>query len=103
MEDLQEQSAMPQPAAVASSSAVEPFFRLRLINIDHVLTKPTSHDRAHSAFNPPDQELIRVPTIRVFGATPHGQRVCLHIHGVFPYCYVQYEGSLKPDDGKQSS
>jgi DNA polymerase zeta len=38
--------------------------------------------------------------IRVFGATETGQKVCAHIHGAFPYLYVEYTGSLIPDDGK---
>lgn len=73
-----------------------PFFRVRLINIDHVLAPPGPLDRAESAFNAPGQPLRRVPVLRIFGATPAGQRVCAHIHGVFPYCYVPYKGSLEP-------
>lgn len=37
-----------------------------------------------------------LPIIRVFGATESGQKVCAHIHGAFPYLYVEYEGSLEP-------
>jgi len=85
----------------AASSGPRPFFRVRLMNIDHVLVQPGPHDRAQSAFNPPGVPLRRVPVVRIFGATPQGQRVCLHVHGVFPYCYVQYHGSLHPDEGEQ--
>jgi hypothetical protein len=35
-----------------------------------------------------------VPVVRVFGATPGGQRACLHIHGAFPYFYVAYDDDL---------
>ena len=29
-----------------------------------------------------------MPIIRVWGRTPSGQRACVHVHGVFPYLYV---------------
>lgn len=90
------------PGAAAASSSPRPFFRVRLMNIDHVLVQPGPHDRAQSAFNPPGVPLRRVPVVRIFGATPQGQRVCLHVHGVFPYCYVQYHGSLHPDEGEHA-
>ncbi|CAO1637149.1 unnamed protein product [Jaminaea pallidilutea] len=73
-----------------------PFVRVRLINIDHVCIPPGPHDRTDCAFLPPGDLLRKVPVLRVFGATPSGQRVCLHIHGAFPYCYVPYEGQLDP-------
>lgn len=40
-----------------------------------------------------------MPVIRVFGATETGQKVCAHIHGAFPYLFVEYTGSVIPDDG----
>ncbi|OQD83288.1 hypothetical protein PENANT_c017G06835 [Penicillium antarcticum] len=40
----------------------------------------------------------KVPVIRVFGATETGQRVCVHVHGAFPYLYIEYNGSLTPED-----
>jgi DNA polymerase zeta len=83
--------------ATSTSSLPTPFFRLRLINIDNVLTRPGPLDRTECAFNPPGQPLLRVPVLRVFGATPAGQRVCAHFHGVFPYCYVEYKDSLEPE------
>ena len=46
--------------------------------------------------------LDSVPVIRLFGATDKGQRVVVHVHGVFPYLYVSYKGKLDPESGKQS-
>lgn len=28
--------------------------------------------------------------LRVWGATPAGQRACMWVHGVYPYVYVPY-------------
>ncbi|KDN41161.1 hypothetical protein K437DRAFT_238501 [Tilletiaria anomala UBC 951] len=73
----------------------EPFFRVRLINIDHAMTEAGPFDRTETAFSP--SPLARVPVLRVFGATPAGQRVCMHVHGFFPYTYVEYKGALQPE------
>ncbi|CAO1623914.1 unnamed protein product [Parajaminaea phylloscopi] len=86
----------PRPHSTASAQ-VKPLIRVRLINIDHVCTSPGPYDRVTCAFLPPGEELRKVPVLRVFGATPSGQRVCLHLHGVFPYCYIPYQGDMKPD------
>ncbi|CAJ2503950.1 Uu.00g113440.m01.CDS01 [Anthostomella pinea] len=75
-------------------------FRVRLNCIDHYQATPTKYD-------PPLRNDVRasqlrkepkVPVVRVFGSTETGQKVCAHIHGAFPYLYVEYDGSLLPDD-----
>ncbi|KAJ4417028.1 DNA polymerase zeta [Neurospora sp. IMI 360204] len=72
-------------------------FRVRLNCIDHYQAAPTDYDPqfaqdvrfSHSRKSP------KVPVIRVFGSTEAGQKVCAHIHGAFPYLYVEYDGSLE--------
>lgn len=76
-------------------------FRVRLNNIDHYQSIPTRFDPLLRS-NVKASELHKepkVPVIRVFGATETGQKVCAHIHGAFPYLYIEYTGSLISDDG----
>jgi DNA polymerase zeta len=76
-------------------------FSVRLNAIDHYQAIP------NPAFDPPVPRDVsskdtknrpRVSVIRVFGATDTGQKVLLHIHGAFQYTYIEYSGSLLPDD-----
>jgi hypothetical protein len=30
---------------------------------------------------------------------PLMSQVCCHVHGIYPYCYIEYKGNLIPDDG----
>lgn len=80
-------------------------FRVRLNCIDHYQAVPTTYD-------PPLRKDVRssqlrkepkVPVVRVFGSAETGQKVCAHIHGAFPYLYIEYNGSLRPDDGEPLS
>ena len=77
-------------------------FRVRLNCLDHYQAAPTVFDpklRGHGKLQ--QKDLPNVPVIRVFGATESGQKVCAHIHGAFPYLYIQYDGSLKQEEGKR--
>jgi DNA polymerase zeta len=77
-------------------------FRVRLDCIDHYQSIVTKFDpllRSDVQASQLNKE-PKVPVIRVFGATETGQKVCAHIHGAFPYLYVEYNGSLVPDDGE---
>lgn len=62
-------------------------FSCRIVNIDFYTVPPTKDlDVCYSEFR--SSAVERVPVIRIFGATPLGQKTCLHVHGVFPYIYV---------------
>ncbi|KAM9496921.1 DNA polymerase zeta catalytic subunit isoform 1-T1 [Clarias gariepinus] len=66
-------------------------FSVRIVCADYYMCKPVQLlDVCYSQFR--DAEVHRVPVVRIFGATPAGQKTCLHVHGVFPYVYVPYDG-----------
>ncbi|PGH08313.1 hypothetical protein AJ79_06000 [Helicocarpus griseus UAMH5409] len=73
-------------------------FQVLLNCIDHYQATPTSFDPQFPFTDGPTSKNARpkVPVIRVFGATETGQKVCAHIHGAFPYLYIEYQGSLNP-------
>ncbi|KAL9045742.1 MAG: hypothetical protein Q9214_001265, partial [Letrouitia sp. 1 TL-2023] len=75
-------------------------FRVRLNCLDYYLSMPTEFDPELPKSRVPsdEQSLTKVPVIRVFGATETGQKVCAHVHGAFPYLYVEYHGSLVLED-----
>lgn len=79
-------------------------FRVRLNCIDHYQSTPTQFDPQLRNNVQPSQKHNepKVPVIRVFGATETGQKVCAHIHGAFPYLFIEYTGSLLPDDGESN-
>ncbi|KAL2136842.1 hypothetical protein VTI74DRAFT_1056 [Chaetomium olivicolor] len=71
-------------------------FRVRLNCIDHYQATPTRYDpqlRKDSHLREATKQ-PKVPIIRVFGSTETGQKVCAHIHGAFPYLYIEYRGPL---------
>jgi len=79
---------------------MEPF-RVRLNCVDHYQAVPSEFDPPLPYGNDSSRggDRPKVPVIRVFGSTETGQKVCAHVHGAFPYLYVEYYGSLAPDQG----
>lgn len=74
---------------------------MRLNCVDHYQATP-------SEFDPPlprrdetsgKNDRPKVPVLRVFGATETGQKVCVHVHGAFPYLYIGYDDALNPEQG----
>ncbi|CEP18773.1 hypothetical protein [Parasitella parasitica] len=62
---------------------------VRIVNLDHYMADPGPLDRSYTPFS--DEKLCKVPVLRIFGSTNVGQKVCLHIHQVFPYFFVPYD------------
>ncbi|KAG2468740.1 REV3L polymerase, partial [Polypterus senegalus] len=66
-------------------------FAVRIVTADYYLANPLKDlDVCYSEFRGSDVK--KVPVVRIFGATPAGQKTCLHVHGIFPYIYVPYDG-----------
>lgn len=77
-------------------------FRLRLNCIDQYQATPTRYDpqlRKDSHLYDVSKQ-PKVPVIRVFGSTETGQKVCAHIHGAFPYLFIEYRGTLDKTTGE---
>ncbi|KXJ94114.1 hypothetical protein Micbo1qcDRAFT_187887 [Microdochium bolleyi] len=75
-------------------------FRVRLNCMDHYQATPARYDPQLRNDVRPSQRKHqpKVPVVRIFGSTETGQKVCAHVHGAFPYLYVEYCGSLDPDE-----
>uniref|UniRef100_UPI003AAE4BD6 DNA polymerase zeta catalytic subunit n=1 Tax=Centroberyx gerrardi TaxID=166262 RepID=UPI003AAE4BD6 len=66
-------------------------FAVRIVTADYYLASPIKDlDVCYSEFR--ESDVKKVPVVRIFGATPAGQKTCLHLHGIFPYIYVAYDG-----------
>uniref|UniRef100_A0A3Q3F7Z7 DNA polymerase zeta catalytic subunit n=1 Tax=Labrus bergylta TaxID=56723 RepID=A0A3Q3F7Z7_9LABR len=72
-------------------------FSVRIVTADFYLASPVKDlDVCYSEFR--ESDVKKVPVVRIFGATPAGQKTCLHLHGVFPYIYIPYDGySQQPE------
>uniref|UniRef100_A0A8C0R3U3 DNA polymerase zeta catalytic subunit n=1 Tax=Canis lupus dingo TaxID=286419 RepID=A0A8C0R3U3_CANLU len=66
-------------------------FSVRIVTADYYMASPLRG--LDTCLCPLTQAPVKkVPVVRVFGATPAGQKTCLHLHGIFPYLYVPYDG-----------
>ncbi|XP_069463876.1 DNA polymerase zeta catalytic subunit [Ambystoma mexicanum] len=85
-------------AAVGSSASGGAMFSVRIVTADYYLAKPLSGLDVCRPRGSEEAAGRRVPVVRIFGATPAGQKTCLHLHGVFPYIYVPYDGQGQDPD-----
>lgn len=67
-----------------------PSLRVRINQIDSTIAKAGPLD---------DHTLPRAPVLRVYGQSSLGRKVCLHIHQVYPYFFVEYGGNTDPVSG----
>jgi hypothetical protein len=65
----------------SSGAGANTFFSVRIVSLDYYLAPPVPGlDVAFSSLE--GSAVDTVPVVRVFGSTPTGQRVCLHLHQV---------------------
>jgi len=104
---------------------VESFVSVRIVSVDFYMTKPhKDYDTTYSSFS--GCAIDQVPIVRVFGTTPAGQKVCLHLHRVriirhhfheahghqhttinqyhqyFPYFFLPFDESTVPLEAAES-
>ena len=73
-------------------------FSVRIVSVDTVMAKPIPNvDICYSPFV--GSAIQAVPVIRIFGATPAGQKTCLHLHKAFPYFFVAFDDETAIDGG----
>ena len=75
-------------------SVPEATLRVQINQIDYVLAQPGPFDNS---------ALSKVPVIRIFGPSSIGQQACVHVHQVYPYFFMEYEGKMNPESGEPSS
>lgn len=69
----------------------EPNLRIRVNQIDYIVEPAGSLDNT---------ALPRVPVLRIYGESSVGKKACLHVHQVYPYFFVEYDGQVKPENGE---
>ena len=58
---------------------------LRIVDLDYHMVRPVPGlDVCYSALA--GETVALVPVVRIFGATPAGQKTCLHLHRVSASC-----------------
>lgn len=74
--------------------------RYRMIHVDHYMCRPIApFDDLRSDVS--GKLISKVPIIRIFGADSRGHKICLHVHGFYPYVAIQNSQPDNKDLGKK--
>lgn len=74
--------------------------KYRMIHVDHYMCKPVQpfDDQKSEVSGRPT---IKVPIIRIFGADEGGNKICLHVHGFYPYVAIPNKEPNNPQHLKK--
>ncbi|CAG9460605.1 unnamed protein product [Pedinophyceae sp. YPF-701] len=84
---------MTVPLRAQSAGGME--FGVRIVSIDYYMARPIRD--IDVLLTQSGEQIRQVPIVRIFGATPAGQKCCLHVHRAFPYLYVPLPDSVPQD------
>ena len=78
---LRVQVAWTAGMSAGAPATPAPVFAVRIVSLDHYMARPEPGlDVCYSELE--GSVVERVPVVRIFGATPMGQKTCLHLHKV---------------------
>ena len=69
--------------------------RMRIVEADH-FPAPTPPE-LQALCTPPRSGSSWHPVVRLYGVTESGMKVCMHVHGFYPYLYVPWTARHPPD------
>ncbi|GJQ85800.1 hypothetical protein Trydic_g20357 [Trypoxylus dichotomus] len=70
--------------------------KVRVVSLDFYMANPIPNlDILYSEFR--GSSVNNVPVIRIYGSTESGEKICLHVHRVFPYIYIPHDGETRVD------
>lgn len=85
-------SEQNSPSSLDSISPINPnWMHLQLNDYDFYMSRPSSLDTAHGN-SLPMNHYSSVPIIRIYGCLTSGHQVVCHVHGIFPYIFIGYDG-----------
>eukprot|EP00644_Phytophthora_capsici_P011067 jgi/Phyca11/533853/estExt2_fgenesh1_pg.C_PHYCAscaffold_180011 len=66
--------------------------QVEAVVVDYYMSRPLPANAIEKLPEAPCYARAReVPVVRIFGATPAGQKTLVHVHGIFPYFYFRAE------------